>query len=103
MNVISLNSLAAIQTGVIVSKIIAQNSSVTLFALSKNESITTHTSSKDIFVLVLEGKIQFTLGTDKTVLNTMEGLEIPAEEKHALKAMEDSRMLLIQKGDKSNE
>lgn len=103
MNIVSLNELATIQQGAIVSKIIAQTGSVILFALSKNESISAHTSSRDAFVLVLEGEIQFSIASEKKNLNALEGIEIPANELHALKAMQDSSMLLIQKGVLSNE
>lgn len=103
MNIISLNELTTMQKGAIVSKIIAQQGSVTLFALSENESISSHTSSKDAFVLVLEGKIQFTVASETETLHALEVIEIPANQPHALQAIQDSRMLLIQKGDSNNE
>lgn len=103
MNIISLNELTAMQQGAIVSKIIAQQGSVTLFALSENESISAHTSSKDALVLVLEGKIQFTIASETETLHALEVIEIPANQTHALRAVQDSRMLLIQKGVSNNE
>ena len=50
------------EAGQIVSKTLAQNDavSITLFAFSKGEEISTHASGGDAMVLVLEGRGRFT-------------------------------------------
>lgn len=51
------------ESGQIVSKTLAQNDavSITLFAFSKGEEISTHASGGDAMVLVLEGRGRFTI------------------------------------------
>lgn len=51
------------EAGQIVSKTLAQNDavSITLFAFSKGEEISTHASGGDAMVLVLEGRGRFTM------------------------------------------
>ena len=56
--VLDLAGEVCAQPGQVVSKTLAQNDavSVTLFAFSKDEEISTHSSKGDAMVLVLEGK-----------------------------------------------
>lgn len=62
--VLNIASQVSIQEGQIVSKTLAQNPyvSLTLFAFSKGEEISTHDSKGDAMVLVLEGTGKFTVG-----------------------------------------
>ena len=55
--VLKLTDEISVQPGQVVSKTLAQNSSVsvTLFAFSKDEEISAHDSAGDAFVHVLEG------------------------------------------------
>ena len=86
--VLNIASQVSIQEGQIVSKTLAQNPyvSLTLFAFSKGEEISTHDSKGDAMVLVLEGTGKFTVGGKTLVM--------PATIPHAVYAQEDFKMLL---------
>ncbi len=92
----NLAELVAIQPGQIVSKTLAQNKAVslTLFAFAKGEEISTHESSGDAMVQVLEGTGQFTVDGKEYVLNAGQVLVMPAQKPHAVYAKEDFKMLL---------
>lgn len=93
---VALADLVSIQPGQIVSKTLAQNSavSVTLFAFDKGEEISTHDSTGDAMVTVLEGVGQFTV--DGTVYECAAGqtLIMPAKLPHAVYAKERFKMSL---------
>jgi len=84
------------QPGQIVSKTLAQNQavSITLFAFSKGEEISTHDSEGDAMVQVLEGTGRFTVGGTVHLVKQGEVLVMPAKIKHAVYAEEDFKMLL---------
>lgn len=94
--VLSLASQVEIMKGQIVSKTFAQNKAVslTLFAFSKGEEISTHDSSGDAMVTVLEGTGKFTVDGAEYLLNGGETLIMPAKKPHAVFAQEDFKMLL---------
>ncbi len=85
-----------VQKGQIVSKTLAQNAnvSITLFAFDKDEEISSHDSSGDAMVLVLEGKGQFTVDGKDYVLGAGESMIMPAKKPHAVFAKEAFKMLL---------
>ncbi|ABX41926.1 cupin domain-containing protein [Lachnoclostridium phytofermentans] len=91
-----LTDEVSIQPGQIVSKTLAQNSaiSITLFGFDKDEEISTHDSSGDAMVTVLEGVGQFTVDGTIYILNTGESLIMPAKKPHAVYAKEAFKMLL---------
>ena len=82
------------EAGQIVSKTLAQNDSVsiTLFAFSKGEEISTHAS--DAMVLVLEGSGRFTIDGREHFCSAGESIVMPAGKPHAVYAAEDFKMLL---------
>lgn len=82
--------------GQVVSKTLAQNKAlnITLFAFSKGEEISEHSSHGDAMVQVLEGTAQLTIGGVKHIVNAGETIIMPAEVPHALFAAEDFKMLL---------
>jgi len=94
--VINLANEVSVQQGQIVSKTLAQNSyvSVTLFAFSKGEEISSHDSTGDAMVLVLEGTGQFTVDGAEYVLGAGESIIMPAKKPHAVFAKESFKMLL---------
>ena len=77
------------EAGQIVSKTLAQNDavSITLFAFSKGEEISTHASGGDAMVLVLEGSGRFTIDGREHFCSA-------GEKPHAVYAAEDFKMLL---------
>ena len=94
--VVSLAGQVSAQSGQIVSRTLAQNEAVslTLFAFSQGEEISTHGSRGDAMVLVLEGTGQFTVGGTVYRCKAGETLVMPAEVPHAVYAPEDFKMLL---------
>ena len=94
--VLNLASQVSAQDGQIVSKTLAQNPyvSLTLFAFSKGEEISTHDSKGDAMVYVLEGTGKFTVGGKEHLVNAGETLIMPATIPHAVYAPEDFKMLL---------
>ena len=94
--VLSLAKEISAQPGQIVSKTLAQNNfvSLTLFAFSKGEEISTHESKGDAMVTVLEGQGQFTVDGKEYFVSSGETLVMPAQKPHAVFAQEDFKMLL---------
>lgn len=84
------------QKGQIVSKTLVQNSGVgiTLFAFSAGEGISTHDSTGDAFVQVLEGVGKFTVGDKEHICKAGDALVMPALIPHSVYAPEDFKMLL---------
>lgn len=82
--------------GQVVSKTLAQNPavSVTLFAFSKGEEISTHESSGDAMVLVLAGTAKLTVDGSEHFCKAGETVIMPAHKPHAVYAEEDFKMLL---------
>lgn len=85
-----------IHEGQIVSKTLAQNPyvSITLFAFAKGEEISTHDSTGDAMVLVLEGTGQFSVDGSEYSLKAGETLIMPANKPHAVFAKEAFKMML---------
>ncbi len=94
--VLCLKDEITVQEGQIVSKTLAQNPhvSITLFAFSKGEEISSHDSSGDAMVVVLEGTGQFTVDGTEYVLSEGETLIMPANKPHAVFAKEEFKMML---------
>ena len=93
----TIQEMAGMQDGAIVSKVLTQNGSTTLFALAQGEEIQEHTSTRAALAIVLEGRIIFTVDGEE---KEMEAVHLPASVVHALRADTNSRMLLIQKGER---
>lgn len=94
--VLTLSKQVTIQQGQVVSKTLVQNEyvSITLFAFSKGEEISTHDSSGDAMVTVLEGEGQLTVDGAKYQCQAGETIIMPAKKPHAVYAKEDFKMLL---------
>ena len=94
--VVNLGGLVQYMDGQVVSRTLAQNSavSVTLFAFAKGEEISTHDSTGDAMVQVLEGKGKFTVGGKEHFCCVGDVLIMPAKVPHAVYAEESFKMLL---------
>ena len=94
--VLPLAEQVTVQPGQIVSRTLAQNKavSVTLFAFDKGEEISTHDSTGDAMVQVLEGKGKFTVGGKEHFCCAGDVLIMPAKVPHAVYAEESFKMLL---------
>ena len=95
--VLTLKNEVGYQDGQIVSKTLVQNSSVsiTLFAFSKGEEISTHESGGDAFVTCLDGKGKVTIDGTEYFLTEGESIVMPAKHPHAVYGEENFKMLLV--------
>ena len=95
--VLNMAELVAYQPGQIVSRTLVQNKAVsmTLFAFDGGEEISTHESSGDALVYVLDGRAQLTISGQEQVAAAGETVVMPAEVPHAVAAPERFKMLLV--------
>lgn len=93
---LSLAALVNYQEGQIVSRTLAQNGhvSLTLFAFDKGEEISSHESSGDAMLTVLEGDALITIGGRPHQLTGGETIVMPANIPHAVEARERFKMQL---------
>ena len=77
--VLKLADLVEASDGQVVSKTLAQNDyvSITIFAFSKGEEISTHESDGDALVTVIDGKGKFIVDGKEYILYTGECLVLP--------------------------
>lgn len=82
--------------GSVVSKTIIKKATgtVTLFSFDAGEGLSEHSSPHEALVQVLEGSVEITIGGEATLVSEGEGLILPANVPHALKAVERFKMLL---------
>ena len=94
--VLLLTEEISVKQGQIVSKTLAQNEavSVTLFAFAKGEEISTHESTGDALVHVLEGTGKFTVGGKAHICKAGDALVMPAKVPHAVYAVENFKWML---------
>lgn len=94
--VIKLDELVDYQEGQIVSRTVAQipEANITLFALDKGEGISTHTTSGDAMVQILDGTAEITIGDDVYNVKMGETIIMPSDVPHSLEARERFKMLL---------
>lgn len=94
--VLSLKAQLEYQAGQVVSKTLAQNStlSVTLFAFDKGEEISTHESGGDAMVTCLDGTGKITIDGVDYILHEGDTIVMPARHPHAVFGEEKFKMLL---------
>lgn len=95
--VLDFSELVAYQSGQIVSRTLVQNKavSITLFAFDKDEEISSHESSGDAMVYVLEGVGEITIGGEVFYPEKDKVIVMPAGVPHAVRAKEPFKMLLV--------
>ena len=96
-DIVVLSEMVSVNEGQVISKTLTQNEavSITLFAFDKGEEISTHDSSGDAMVTVLEGTGQFTVDGKEYLLSAGQTLVMPAKKPHAVFAKEQFKMILI--------
>lgn len=94
--ILTLKDEISVQQKMVVSKTLVQNESVsvTLFAFAKGEEISTHESTGDAMVYVLEGIGKFTVGGKEYICKAGETLIMPAKIPHAVYGVEDFKWML---------
>ena len=95
--VLVLDSLLDYQEGSVVSRALINKDvgTVTLFSFDKGESLSEHTAPYDALVYIFDGDAEIIISGEKFVLNTGQMIIMPANEPHALKALEKFKMMLI--------
>ena len=93
---LKLAALIEYQPGQIVSMTIAQipAANITLFSLDKGEGISTHTTSGDAMVQILDGEAEITIGDKVIIVKEGETVIMPSDVPHGLEARKRFKMLL---------
>lgn len=93
----NLADLISYQEGSVVSKelIKKEKGSLTLFAFSQGQGLSEHTAPFDAFVYILEGRAEITISKEAKTVNCKEGIIMPANKPHSVKAVEPFKMLLV--------
>ena len=83
-------------SGSIISKNVLKNSAgnVSLFSFDKNEGLSEHTAPFDAMVQVIDGQVEVKIGGEPYVVSKGETIIMPANIPHALKAVENFKMIL---------
>ncbi|MDD3364076.1 MAG: cupin domain-containing protein [Syntrophomonas sp.] len=94
---ISPISFIEYQEGSVVSKTLVQQSTgtVTLFAFAKGQGLSEHSAPFDAMVVVLEGKAEIAIAGRSNKVDAGEMIIMPANQPHAVNAIENFKMLLI--------
>ena len=84
------------QGGAVVSRQItkAEGGNVTLFAFDRGQELSEHTAPYDALLHVLDGEAEITISGKPFLLRTGEAIIMPANESHAVKAIQQFKMLL---------
>ncbi|MFH1011046.1 MAG: cupin domain-containing protein [bacterium] len=95
--VVELAALVDYQTGSVVSReIIKQKTgTVTVFAFDEGQGLSEHTAPFDALVYLLDGEAEITISGKPFPVKQGEMIIMPANEPHALKAIQKFKMLLI--------
>lgn len=84
------------QEGSVVSREIIrkETGTVTIFAFDKGEGLSEHTTPFDAMVQVVDGKAEIVISGNKNIVNAGEMIIMPANDPHALNALERFKMVL---------
>ena len=89
--------MVAYQDGTVVSRTILdrKTGTVTLFAFAEGQGLSEHTAPFDALVHILDGEAVVTISGKELHMKTGEAVIMPANEPHALKAVEKFKMMLV--------
>lgn len=93
---LKVEDLIEYQKGAVVSREIIRKGTgtVTIFAFDKGEGLSEHTAPFDAIVQVIDGKAEITISGNKNILEKGDMIIMPANDPHALHAMERFKMIL---------
>jgi quercetin dioxygenase-like cupin family protein len=93
---IKVEDLIDYQENAVVSREIIrkETGTVTIFAFDKGEGLSEHTAPFDAMVQVVDGTAEITISGSKNVVNKGEMIIMPANDPHALSAIEKFKMIL---------
>lgn len=92
-----LSEMVAYQDFSVVSKTVINKKAgtVTLFAFDKGQGLSEHTAPFDAMVCVLDGEVEIAISGVTHHLKTGDMIIMPANEPHALRAVEKFKMMLV--------
>ena len=95
--VIELAGIVDYAPGQVISRTLSQNKSVsiTVFSFDKGEEISSHQSTGDALVYILDGHASITVGEQNFELDAGKTIVMPAGVPHAVMAAEQFKMLLV--------
>lgn len=93
----ALADLVSYQDGAVVSRTLAKSSggTVTLFAFDKDQALSEHAAPFDALVIVVDGRVDLTIGGKPVPARAGETVLMPANVPHAVSAPERFKMLLV--------
>jgi quercetin dioxygenase-like cupin family protein len=94
--VLGIEELIEYQDGSVVSREIIrkETGTVTIFAFDKGEGLSEHTAPFDAMVQIVDGAAEITISGKKNLLKKGDMIIMPANEPHALHAVEMYKMVL---------
>jgi len=96
-NKFSLAESIAYSDQATVSKMIIQKQTgnITLFAFDAGQGLSEHSAPFDAFVQVIDGKGKIIINKEEFDLETGQGIVMPANIPHAVKAIQQFKMMLV--------
>jgi quercetin dioxygenase-like cupin family protein len=93
---IRLEDLIEYQEGAVVSREIIrkETGTVTIFAFDEGEGLSEHTAPFDAMVQVIDGRAEITISGNKNLVDEGDMIIMPANDPHALHAVEKFKMVL---------
>ncbi len=94
---LSLKNIVNYQEGAVVSREILrkETGTLTVFAFDKGQGLSEHTAPFDATVYIIEGKAEIIISGTSHIVGEGELIIMPANQPHALKAIDPFKMLLI--------
>lgn len=92
-----LTDLVEYQPGTVVSREIIkrQTGTVTIFAFDQGQGLSEHTAPFDALVYVIDGRAEIIISGTTHLVNAGDVIIMPANDPHALRAVERFKMLLV--------
>ena len=96
-SILNLDSMLEYQEGSVVSRAIINKDvgTVTLFSFDKDEGLSEHSAPFDALVYVFDGEAEIKISGDPFIVRKGQMIIMPANEPHALKALQKFKMMLI--------
>jgi quercetin dioxygenase-like cupin family protein len=95
--ILNMDSMLDFQEKSVVSRALINKDvgTVTLFSFDKGEGLSEHTAPFDALVYIFDGEAKITISSEDFILKKGQMIIMPANEPHALKALEKFKMMLI--------
>lgn len=95
--VLTPTDMLTYQDGAVVSRTLmdTDGGTVTLFAFGQDQGLSEHTAPFDAMVCVLDGTAGITISGTEYNVSTGQSIIMPANQPHALRAIEPFKMLLV--------